>query len=101
MAVVEEPGKRGLERLVFLLESIHPGRVGRPPQVRLRLRCDCEKPFGAICLLSFDRHAILLGNGGASLQRSRSRTVRFSKSRGEMAIHSDRLLRKLLASHRT
>src|SRR5438552_2356581 len=57
-AVIEEPGKRGPERLVFLLETLHPGRVGRPPQVRLRLRCDCEKPFGAVCLLSVPRHVI-------------------------------------------
>src|SRR2546427_637024 len=42
----------------------------------------------------------LLGNGGASLQRSRSRTVRLSKSRGEMAIHSDCLsCRKAISSH--
>ena len=57
-AVIEEPGKRGPERLVFLLETLHPGRVGRPPQVRLRLRCDCEKPFGAVCLLSVPLHVV-------------------------------------------
>ena len=57
-AVVEEPGKRGLESVVFLLEPIHPDRVGRPPQVGLRIGCEGEKPFGAVCLLSVPRHVI-------------------------------------------
>src|SRR5207247_4854693 len=56
LPMLQEPGERGPHAVVIPFQSVHPRRVVRSDQVRLRLRGEREQRLGAVSLPCFLGH---------------------------------------------
>src|SRR5207247_9707674 len=71
LPMFQEPGKRGPQAVVIPFQSVHPDRVVRAHQMRLRFRSEREQSLGAVSLPCFFGHfGPLLRIDASLLQRS-------------------------------
>src|SRR5207247_4413280 len=71
LPMFQEPGKRGPHAVMITFQSVHPNRVVRAHQMRLRFRSEREQSLGAVSLPCFLGHfGPLLRIAASVLQRS-------------------------------